>query len=221
MSGVSPRGVLVVVEGLDRSGKSSQCQLLVDSLNKAGKTARYVKFPDRTTATGVMINSYLTSNAQQDDHSIHLLFSANRWEAIQGILQAIADGVTVIIDRYSFSGAVYSAAKDNPDLNLQWAWACEAGLPKPDLVLFLDLSSEEAARRGGYGEERYETENMQTRVKSLFDDLFTRLPELEVKRINAGQSIDDVAADIMQVFEKASNSDILALPLQKLGFLPS
>ena len=75
---------------------------------------------DRTTATGVMINSYLTSNAQQDDHSIHLLFSANRWEAIQGILQAIADGVTVIIDRYSFSGAVYSAAKDNPDLNLQW-----------------------------------------------------------------------------------------------------
>ena len=67
-----------------------------------------------------MINGYLTGNAQQDDHSIHLLFSANRWEAIQDILKVVNEGVTVIIDRYSFSGAVYSAAKDNPDLSLQW-----------------------------------------------------------------------------------------------------
>lgn len=67
-----------------------------------------------------MINGYLTGNAQQDDHSIHLLFSANRWEAIQEILKDIGSGVTIIIDRYSFSGAVYSAAKDNPDLSLQW-----------------------------------------------------------------------------------------------------
>lgn len=47
MSGHTRRGGLVVVEGLDRSGKSSQCQLLVEGLNKAGKTARYVKFPGR------------------------------------------------------------------------------------------------------------------------------------------------------------------------------
>lgn len=47
MSAQPRRGRLVVVEGLDRSGKSSQCQLLVDGLNKAGTTARYVKFPGR------------------------------------------------------------------------------------------------------------------------------------------------------------------------------
>lgn len=125
-----------MVEGLDRSGKSSQCQVLVDRLNKVGKPARYVKFPgrvtgdiivdvahvmlDRTTPTGQMINGYLTGDAQQDDHSIHLLFSANRWEAIKSILRTVDDGVTVIVDRYSFSGAVYSAAKDNPNLDLQW-----------------------------------------------------------------------------------------------------
>lgn len=71
-----------------------------------------------------MINGYLTGNAQQDDHSIHLLFSANRWEAIGGILEAIDGGDTVIIDRYSFSGAVYSAAKDNDNLSLQWGRFC-------------------------------------------------------------------------------------------------
>ena len=67
-----------------------------------------------------MINSYLTGNAQQDDHSIHLLFSANRWEAIQGILKTIEAGTSVVVDRFSFSGAVYSAAKENPNLGLDW-----------------------------------------------------------------------------------------------------
>jgi dTMP kinase len=67
-----------------------------------------------------MINSYLTGSTQQDDHSIHLLFSANRWEAISGIRESINNGVHVVVDRYSFSGAVYSAAKANPDLDLQW-----------------------------------------------------------------------------------------------------
>lgn len=75
---------------------------------------------DRSTPTGKMINSYLTGGAQQDDHSIHLLFSANRWEAIQEILKSLEAGMNIVIDRYSFSGAVYSAAKENPNLSLDW-----------------------------------------------------------------------------------------------------
>ena len=45
MSASVSRGLLVVVEGLDRSGKSSQCHLLHDNLTKAGKSVRYFKFP--------------------------------------------------------------------------------------------------------------------------------------------------------------------------------
>ena len=45
MAATSTRGLLTVVEGLDRSGKSSQCQLLRDNLNKAGRHVKYVKFP--------------------------------------------------------------------------------------------------------------------------------------------------------------------------------
>ncbi|KPI42141.1 Thymidylate kinase [Cyphellophora attinorum] len=219
MSSASPRGALVVVEGLDRSGKSSQCQILVDHLNQSGSKAQYVKFPDRSTPTGKMINSYLTGSAQQDDHSIHLLFSANRWEAIQSILQMLEFGMNIIIDRYSFSGAVYSAAKDNPNLGLDWAWACEVGLPKPDLVLFLDLSSEEAARRGGYGEERYETQQMQSRVRALFQDLFKRLPNVNLKQINAGCSIDDVATEIRTTFGRFVEQAKLERPPEKLQTL--
>jgi dTMP kinase len=167
-----------------------------------------------------MINSYLTSKIQQDDHSIHLLFSANRWEAVSGILQSIDDGVTVIIDRYSFSGAVYSAAKDNPDLSLEWAWYPEIGLPKPDLVYFLDISSAAAAERGGYGEERYETEKMQKRVRSLFTDLFARLADLNVQMIDAGERMEEVANNVLTTFDETSGSIDLRKPLGRLQVLP-
>jgi len=77
-------------------------------------------------------------------------------------------GTTVLCDRYYHSGIVYSAAKQNPSLTLSWARAPEVGLPRPDLVLFLDLSSEQAKLRGGYGAEVYEKAEMQRRVRDLF-----------------------------------------------------
>ncbi|KAH1218444.1 Thymidylate kinase [Glycine max] len=74
------RGALVVLEGLDRSGKSSQCSRLVSFLEGQGISAELWRFPDRTTNVGQMISAYLTNTSQLDDHTIHLLFSANRWE---------------------------------------------------------------------------------------------------------------------------------------------
>ena len=56
-----------------------------------------------------------------------------------------------MVDRYYYSGIVYSAAKKRPDLSLQWAKAPEVGLPKPDLVIFLDVDTETAKARGGFG----------------------------------------------------------------------
>lgn len=164
-----------------------------------------------------MINSYLTGSVEQDDHSIHLLFSANRWEAIKGIERDISNGINVIIDRYSFSGAVYSAAKGNPDLSLDWAWYPEIGLLKPDLLLFLDISPEDAAKRGNYGDERYETEKMQARVRTLFKELFARVGDLDVCLVDAGRSIEVVSQDIFTAIAKLSNDGPLTGILGKLG----
>jgi len=164
-----------------------------------------------------MINSYLTGQAQQDDHSIHLLFSANRWEAIKGIQEDIQNGVTVIVDRYSFSGAVYSAAKENPDLSLDWAWYPEIGLLKPDILFFLDISSAEAAKRGGYGAERYETEKMQARVRTLFKELFERIDRVQVQVIDAGRTMNDVASDVLAGVLQLSQTADMLVQIQKLG----
>ncbi|KAL2203339.1 thymidylate kinase [Sarocladium strictum] len=167
-SGHVSRGAFIVLEGLDRSGKTTQVKLLEERLTQAGKKVQVMRFPDRTTTIGKMIDSYLKSNTEMDDHVIHLLFSANRWEAAKTIEKTLAAGITIISDRYYHSGIVYSAAKQNPSLPLTWARSPERGLPRPDLVLFLDLTAAQAQTRGGFGEEVYEKEAMQKRVRELF-----------------------------------------------------
>ena len=171
-----------------------------------------------------MIDSYLRGESSLDDHSIHLLFSANRWEAAGRIQNYIAKGTTVIIDRYSYSGVVYSAAKENSNLSLQWAWQPEVGLPRPDICLFLNISTEEAARRGGFGGERYETNDMQTRVRKLFESLLSMPHNDEICVIDAGRSEAEVAQDIFEpVLECMKNVDAIG-PLRKLGpwsFIPA
>jgi dTMP kinase len=111
MSGGVSRGSLIVFEGCDKSGKTTQVKLLVDRLNREGRPAKMMQFPDRTTAIGSIIHSYLTCTKELDDHAIHLLFSANRWELEQQIVNTLAEGITLIIDRYAFSGVAFSAAK--------------------------------------------------------------------------------------------------------------
>ncbi|KAI9898778.1 hypothetical protein N3K66_007138 [Trichothecium roseum] len=163
-----PRGAFVVLEGLDRSGKTTQVKLLEQRFVEEGRPVKVMRFPDRTTVIGQMIDGYLKSDVEMDDHVIHLLFSANRWEAAKTMETLLSAGTSILCDRYSHSGVAYSAAKRNPSLPLSWARAPERGLPRPDLVLFLDLPASEARRRGGFGEEVYEREGMQRRVREIF-----------------------------------------------------
>ena len=196
----SGRGLLVVLEGLDRSGKSTQCQQLVDNLRQKGDNVEHMRFPNRASATGQMIDKYLSGQTQQDDHAIHLLFSANRWEAARSIEDYIASGTTVVIDRYYYSGCVYSAAKQLPNMDLVWCRQPEVGLPRPDVALFLDLSSEAAAKRGGFGSERYEKQELQDRVRMLYQQMMLRKDEAaDIVVVNAGKDIEAVQDEIVKV----------------------
>lgn len=81
------------------------------------------------------------------------------------IEDTLNEGTTIICDRYAFSGVAFSASKGLP---FEWCRTPDIGLPAPDLSLFLDISPEKAKERGGYGEERYEKEEMQRRVRQIF-----------------------------------------------------
>ncbi|XP_039325984.1 thymidylate kinase isoform X4 [Saimiri boliviensis] len=76
------RGALIVLEGMDRAGKSTQSRRLVDALCALGHRAELLRFPERSTEIGKLLSSYLEKKSDLEDHSVHLLFSANRWEQV-------------------------------------------------------------------------------------------------------------------------------------------
>lgn len=104
------------------------------------------------------------------------------------MVRELEAGTTIICDRYAFSGIAFSAAKSllssppsphstsqsstnltpSSTLTYEWCRAPDMSLPAPDLVLFLDISPEAQAARGGYGQERYEKADLQRRVREVF-----------------------------------------------------
>ncbi|KAI0031444.1 thymidylate kinase [Vararia minispora EC-137] len=186
------RGAFIVIEGLDRSGKSTQAAALVERLSSRNIPAKLFKFPDRATPIGKMIDAYLRSESELDDRAVHLLFSANRWELAVSIERILASGTTIICDRYAFSGIAFSAAKGLP---YDWCAAPDAGLPMPDVTLFFDVTPEIACARCGYGEERYEREELQARVREQFLHIGAKMGETW-KVVDAGKERDVVSEDV-------------------------
>ncbi|XP_033279360.2 thymidylate kinase isoform X1 [Orcinus orca] len=163
------RGALIVLEGVDRAGKSTQSRKLVDALCAAGHCAELLRFPERSTEIGKLLSSYLEKKSEVEDHSVHLLFSANRWEHVPLIKEKLSQGITLVVDRYAFSGVAFTSAKEN--FSLDWCKQPDVGLPKPDLVVFLQLQLAEAAARGEFGRERYESSPFQQRALQCFQQL--------------------------------------------------
>lgn len=146
------RGIFIVFEGLDRSGKTTQSTLLFQELSKQGLQCCQMRFPDRTTQIGAIIDGYLGKKLELDDHAIHLLYSANRWEKASDIKKLLTSGTTIICDRYAFSGVAFTAAKGMA--SLEWCMSPDKGLPKPDVVIYVDIPVNVAGSRSQYGEER-------------------------------------------------------------------
>ncbi|KAK9479149.1 thymidylate kinase-domain-containing protein [Lipomyces japonicus] len=206
------RGVLILLEGLDRAGKTTQCQILHDKLAAIHglDRVRVQKFPDRTTSIGSTINSYLTSQSDLSDPAIHLLFSANRWELRDALLNSLKSGKIIILDRYVPSGVAYSLAKQNPDMPLEWCLAPDKGLPEPDLTIFLDIDPGKAhaqSAREDFGKERYEVSEFQTIVRKNFKLLLGSQAQAgalkfgNVVTVDATESIETVAQSIWHAVE--------------------
>jgi dTMP kinase len=270
----SGRGCFILLEGLDRSGKSSQCKRLAETLNQLNEkssadpssspVAVPFRFPDRTTSIGVMLDSYLRSASECDDHAIHLLFSANRWEKNADMKATLMKGQHIVCDRYAYSGIAFtlsketsldlsvdgqpngapagtsseagvSAATSAPRLTYDWCTSPDRGLLAPDVVIFLDITTEDAAKRGSYGVERYEKKEIQERVRQIFQRMREQPTGAGAKRessqlssstnafgaavpwvvVNAGQSEEAVAKEILQI----AQSTIQKAKTETLKFL--
>jgi dTMP kinase len=205
------RGLLIVFEGLDRSGKSTQANLLNERMNADGHKSEYWKYPKRDTELGSVINKYLNKEIELNDQAIHLLFSANRWETVSTMENKLKTGINLIVDRYAYSGVAYSAAK--PSMDFDWCKQCDTGLPKPDVIYFMDTKQTNIDQREGFGTERYE----KTEFQKIVYDNFKKLLGLGINSnsqsdcipIDANRSIasihDEIYFNVLKLKEDKSN----------------
>ena len=147
----------IVIEGIDRSGKSTQTKMLFDKLKKCGLSTEMFSFPNYPSLTGKFISEHLhkkifllEDNVTHGQRSTHdaLVFqcvqTCDKYAMASKIMEVLRRGNTVVCDRWWQSAFVYGA---DDGLDLQWLKDVHSCLPQADLNLLLDLSPDEAAAR--------------------------------------------------------------------------
>ena len=195
-------GLFVTIEGIDRSGKSTQARRLADAL---GDEALLVREPGGTPA-GERIRDLLKDPALElDARSEALLFAAARAELVASVIRpALEAGHVVISDRYVDSSLAYQGharGLGEAEVRLVNEWAT-AGL-EPDLTILLRLDPVTAGARAGEA-DRFEDEGLvlQERVADAYEQLAAADPG-RWKVLDAAQDEQAVAADVRALVAEA------------------
>ncbi len=152
-------GRLIVFEGIDGSGKSTQYEALCRSLNERGKRFRSLVFPQYSEPSSALIRMYLAGEFGSRPDSVNA-YAASAFFAVDRYASYKKDwgeyyesGGLIVTDRYTTSNAVHQASKlerDERDAFFAWLRDFEyvkMGLPEPDLVIYMNISVEVAAEQ--------------------------------------------------------------------------
>ncbi|MDR2501926.1 MAG: deoxynucleoside kinase [Oscillospiraceae bacterium] len=150
-------GKLIVLEGVDGSGKSTQMKLLRARLEGADR--RYISFPRYEEASSFLVRMYLggkirTSPDEVNAYAASTFFAADRYISFMRDWGGFYErGGTILTDRYTTSNAIHQASKLDEGARAEyWRWLYDyefnrLGLPKPDLVLYLNVPFDTLTRR--------------------------------------------------------------------------
>ena len=176
--------MFIALEGIDGSGKSTQMKLLAARFTDAGFKV-YTTFEPTDSIIGSIIRDIMKGKMKADEKVIAGLFVADRLnhllEEENGIVKKLKEGYVVITDRYYFSSYAYHGTH----MDMEWvinANAMSAGILRPDINIFIDVSPEISMQRVMQNRdevERYETlENLQN-VKRKYLEAFKKLKDEE------------------------------------------
>ena len=147
-------GKLIVIEGLDGSGKSTQLDLLPKKLSAKGIDSKTVSFPDYESDSSALVKMYLSGKfginpGDVNAYAASLFYAVDRYASFKANWGEYYNGGGVIVaGRYTTSNAVHQTSK-LPESDwkgfLDWLYELEynkVGIPKPDKVIFLDMPVE-------------------------------------------------------------------------------
>ena len=147
-------GKLIVIEGTDGSGKSTQFSLLTRRLAREGRDFRQIVFPQYSEPSSALIRMYLGGEfgshpGDVNAYAASAFFAVDRYASFKKVWGEYYNGGGLVIsDRYTTSNAVHQASKEPPETRqsfLKWLYEFEydhLGLPRPDLTLYLDVPTD-------------------------------------------------------------------------------
>jgi dTMP kinase len=147
------KGQIIVLEGIDKAGKGTQCKLLQNDIMKAGLNCKILDFPDYSTPIGKEIRLFLDGKRAYSREVQHMLLSINRWEKKAEIEKMIQNGTIIIMDRYYQSNIVYGLSNG---LDLNWLINLDKGLPQEDIVIILEIDPGTSYKRVNHNRDLFE-----------------------------------------------------------------
>ena len=150
---------LIVIEGVDSSGKATQSRILFEKLTEKGLKVGKIEFPNYESTSSDVVKMYLNGDFGKDPNSVNayaasILFAVDRFATVKNTAKEIFDNNDVVIaDRYTTSNMVHQASKISDirekSLFLDWLYDMEYNkltLPEPDITIFLDMPVEYAKK---------------------------------------------------------------------------
>ena len=202
------KNFFIAFEGIDGSGKSTQVKLLTQKLTDAGLKV-YTTCEPTDSPMGKTIRDIFNHRFEADHRTIAALFVADRLHHLlnktDGILKKLEEGYTVITDRYYLSSYAYQS----PYMDLNWviqANSLSAGLLRPDLNIYIDISPEisiERLNKGRSSIELYETLDNLQNVRDKYFEIIELLKTEEKVLITDGNRSPEAISD--EIWSKISN----------------
>jgi len=186
--------MIIVLEGFDQAGKGTQSHLLEKALKTRKLKCKIFSFPDYSTPIGKEIKNYLSGKRKFPPQVIHCLLAANRWEKSKEIEDALSKDYVLIMNRYYQSNLVYGMTNG---LELEWLSNLDAGLPKENLVIVLDVKPKESFDRKKIRRDKFE-KNKEFAQK-IINTYRILAKELGWEIVNASQTKSQVHKDVMEV----------------------
>lgn len=156
---------LIVIEGLDGSGKATQTKLLANKLTATGKRVKQLEFPDYASPSSSLVKMYLDGEFGKNPQDVNA-YAASAFYAVDRAASFLKywkndceNGSVILCDRYCTSNIIYQMSKVGKaerDDFIEWQGDFEyekLGLPKPDVVIYLDVEPEVSQK---LMEKRYE-----------------------------------------------------------------
>jgi len=192
-------GKFIVFEGIDGSGKTTQSKLAVEYLNQKGYDAIWTKEPTNGKIGKLLKKEYLKISVNFPEIDA-FLFCADRIEHIEMFIKPNLNlGKLVVSDRYNLSTFAYQQAQG---ISLSWLLELQKNVLVPDLVIFIDLSTEESIKRTSDSATiKFEKEEFLKKVRENFLNLPKILKNQKIIVVDGKGAIEEVRARIVRVLE--------------------